>query len=341
MSQHFSSKPVNSLEEEIFQINNEAHFEKMALEVFSFQYEENKVYREYCNLINKSPASVNNLTEIPFLPIELFKTHTVITGNNDYDLLFESSGTTDMQKSRHFLKKASLYRKSFLKTFNQFYGSPEEYYILALLPNYLENKHSSLIYMVNELIQQSGHEESGFYLDNLKELANNLKKLKHKQGKIFLLGVSFALLDLSEKHPMALNDAIIMETGGMKGRREELTRQELHNILKDQFQVDRIHSEYGMAELLSQAYSKGDGIFQTPPWMKVLLREYNDPFHIQRPDGFNELNGGINVVDLTNLYSCAFIETKDIGKTYPDGRFEVLGRFDYSDLRGCNLMVME
>jgi len=341
MNQDFSSKPVNSLEEEIFQIKNEAHFEEMALKVFSFQYKENKVYRKYCNLINKSPAAVNNLSEIPFLPIELFKTHTITTGKNEYELLFESSGTTDMQKSMHFLKKASLYRQSFLKTFNQFYGSPEEYHVLALLPNYLENKHSSLIYMVNELIQQSGHEESGFYLDNLKELANNLIKLKHKQGKIFLLSVSFALLDLAEKYPMALNDAIIMETGGMKGRREELTRQELHNILKDQFQVDRIHSEFGMAELLSQAYSKGEGIFQTPPWMKILLREYNDPFHVQNPEKSNELNGGINVVDFANLYSCAFIETKDIGKSYPDGRFEVLGRFDYSDLRGCNLMVME
>jgi len=341
MNQDFSSRPVNSLEEEIFQIKNEAHFEELALNVFSFQYKENKVYREYCNLINKSPASVNTLTEIPFLPIELFKTHTITTGDNEYELLFESSGTTDLQQSRHFLKKASLYRQSFLKAFNQFYGSPEKYYILALLPNYMENKHSSLIYMVNELIQQSGNDESGFYLENFQELAHNLKRLKHKKRKIFLLGVSFALLDLAEKYPTALNDAIIMETGGMKGRRKELTREELHKILKDKFHVNQIHSEYGMAELLSQAYSNENGIFQSPPWMKVLLREYNDPFHVQKPDGFNELTGGINVVDFANLYSCSFIETKDIGKTHPDGRFEVLGRFDYSDLRGCNLMVME
>ena len=341
MSQEFSSGFLNSLEEEIFQIKNEAHFEEIALKIFSFQYNENQVYREYCNLINKDPVSVNKLTEIPFLPIELFKTHTVITGNKNHEMLFESSGTTDQQKSRHFLKKPSLYRKSFLTAFNQLYGSPEEYYILALLPNYMENKHSSLIYMVNELIQQSGYKESGFYLENLRELAHNLKELKHKKGKILLLGVSFALLDLAEKYPMHLNDAIIMETGGMKGRRKELTRDELHNILKEKFQTDRIHSEYGMAELLSQAYSKGSGIFQTPPWMKILLREYNDPFHVQKPDGVNELNGGINVVDFANLYSCSFIETKDIGKMYPAGRFEVLGRFDYSDLRGCNLMVME
>jgi len=341
MSKEFSVKQLNALEEEILWIENEAHFEEVALKVFAFQYNQNMVYREYCSLIKKRPDSVNKLTEIPFLPIELFKTHKVITGNNDYDLLFESSGTTDQQKSRHFLKKASLYRKSFLNAFNQFYGSPEEYYILALLPNYMGNKHSSLIYMVNELIQQSGHEESGFYLDNLQELAHKLEELKHKRRKIFLLGVSFALLDLAENYPMELHDAIIMETGGMKGRREELTRQELHNILKDKFQVDRIHSEYGMAELLSQAYSKENGIFQTPPWMKILLREYNDPFYVQKPERFDEMNGGINVVDLANLYSCAFIETKDIGKTHPDSSFEVLGRFDYSDLRGCNLMVME
>ena len=340
MNSQFTHRELKDIERNIFQIQNESQFEHLALKVFSFQYEENEVYREYCELVKRTPENVEQLTDIPFLPIELFKSHTILTGSQDYELLFQSSGTTGQERSRHFLKKASLYRSSFLEGFRRFYGEPEDFCILALLPNYMENKQSSLIFMVNELIQRSGHEESGFYLDNLEELANNLIKLKTQQTKILLLGVSYALLDLAEKFPMDLSNVTIMETGGMKGRREELTRDELHGILKNRFQVEYIHSEYGMAELLSQAYSKGGGFFETPPWMKVLLREYNDPFCVQRAtDQAN--HGGINVIDLANLYSCAFIETKDIGKTYPDGRFEVLGRFDYSDIRGCNLMVME
>lgn len=340
MNSQFIPRDLNDIERNIFQIQNKSQFETLALKVFSFQYKENPVYREYCDLVKRTPENVEQSTDIPFLPIELFKSHTILTGSQDYELLFQSSGTTGQERSRHFLKKASLYRSSFLQGFRRFYGAPEEFCILALLPNYMENKHSSLIYMVNELVQQSGHEESGFYLDNLEELANNLIKLKNQQTKILLLGVSYALLDLAEKFPMDLSNVIIMETGGMKGRREELTREELHDILKKQFQAERIHSEYGMAELLSQAYSKSDGLFETPPWMQIFLREYNDPFCVQKATAQTN-HGGINVIDLANLYSCSFIETKDIGKTYPDGRFEVLGRFDYSDIRGCNLMVME
>lgn len=340
MNSQFTPRELNDIEKDIFQIENESQFEHLALKVFSFQYQENAVYREYCDLVKRTPENVKQLTDIPFLPIELFKSHTIITGSHDYELLFQSSGTTGQERSRHFLKKTSLYRTSFLQGFRRFYGEPENFCILALLPNYMENKHSSLIFMVNELIQQTGHQKSGFYLDNLEELANNLIKLKNQQTKVLLLGVSYALLDLAEQFPMDLSNVTIMETGGMKGRREELTREELHGILMKHFQAERIHSEYGMAELLSQAYSKGGGLFETPPWMKILLREYNDPFCVQSAAD-QENHGGINVVDLANLYSCSFIETKDIGKTYPDGRFEVLGRFDYSDIRGCNLMIME
>ncbi len=340
MNSQFTPRELNNIERNIFHIQNESQFEHLALEVFSFQYKENPVYREYCDLVHRTPEKVEQLTDIPFLPIEFFKSHTVISGSRDYELLFQSSGTTGQERSRHFLKKASLYRTSFLEGFRRFYGAPGDFCVLALLPNYMENKHSSLIYMVNELVQRSGRRESGFYLDNLEELANNLNKLKNQQTKVLLLGVSFALLDLAEKFPVDLSHVTIMETGGMKGRREELTREELHDILKKRFQAERIHSEYGMAELLSQAYSKGGGLFETPPWMKVLLREYNDPFCVQKTTN-QEHHGGINVIDLANLYSCSFIETKDIGKILPDGRFEVLGRFDYSDVRGCNLMIME
>ena len=341
MSLQFSPGQIANLEQEIFQIRDKLHFEKLALKVFAYQYEVNSVYRTYCDYLKRTPENVNHITELPYLPIEFFKTQTVISGNDAHELFFESSGTTGQDRSRHFIKSADLYRNAFLTTFQRFYGSPDDFYILALLPSYLENKHSSLIFMVNELIQQSGHKESGFYLDNLKELAENLSILKKRSQKILLLGVSFALLELAERYPMDLSDVTIMETGGMKGRREELTRHELHHILRKSFQTSHIHSEYGMAELLTQAYSKGDGLFETPPWMHILVREYNDPFHIRHKPDATEISGGVNIIDLANLHSCAFIETKDIGKIYKDGTFEILGRFDYSDVRGCNLLVME
>jgi len=341
MSSHFSSCPLANLEQEIFQVRDNLHFENLALKIFAYQYEANAVYRTYCDYLKRTPEKINRITEIPYLPIEFFKTQTVISGNDAHELVFESSGTTGQERSRHFIKNADLYRSAFLTAFQRFYGSPDDFYILALLPSYLENKHSSLIFMVNELIQQSGHNESGFYLNNLDELAENLSILKNRSKKILLLGVSFALLELAERYPMDLSDVTIMETGGMKGRRKELTRHELHDILRTSFQTPRIHSEYGMAELLTQAYSKGGGLFEAPPWMHVLVREYNDPFQIRHNPCQEVVSGGVNIIDLANLHSCAFIETKDIGKIYRDGTFDILGRFDYSDVRGCNLLVME
>ncbi|MCF8336177.1 MAG: acyltransferase, partial [Bacteroidales bacterium] len=272
-----------------------------------------------------------------FLPIEFFKQHRILAGADQWEKVFVSSGTTGLQKSKHYIKRLELYRKSFLKAFEWFYGPVSDYCILALLPGYLEQAHSSLVFMVNELIDRTGHPDSGFYLYDYGSLVNNLRRLDEQNQRVILFGVSHALLEMAGKYNFHLKNAIVMETGGMKGRREEITREELHHILMRSFGVHRIHSEYGMAELLSQAYAKTYGYFQTPPWMKVLIRDFYDPF------GFleNGRSGGINVIDLANLYSCAFIETKDVGRLNEDGAFEVLGRFDYSDIRGCNLMVME
>lgn len=320
----------------IFSINNSDEFEAVTLDVFQFQFRQNPVYQEFCTYLGKSEETVHQLRDIPFLPIEFFKSHQVITGQEPPEIIFESSGTTQTQTSKHAVTDLSLYEESFSRGFTQFYGPIDEYCILALLPAYLERKGSSLVYMVNDLINKSQHPSSGFYLHNLEELHHKLMDLQKSGTKTLLIGVSFALLDLSEQFPMKLEDTIIMETGGMKGRRKELIREELHGILKKAFGVTTIHSEYGMTELLSQAYSKGHGIFQTPPWMKIQARDTEDPLSFQ-PEG---KTGGINVIDLANLYSCSFIATQDLGKTYADGSFEVLGRFDSSDIRGCNLMVL-
>jgi phenylacetate-coenzyme A ligase PaaK-like adenylate-forming protein len=328
------------LEEKIFEIDNNDEFNSIAHHTFYLQYYHNPTFKAYCDYLGKNPQNCNDLKTLPFLPIDFFKSKEVLTGNSNYEIFFESSGTTGMKRSRHFLKKKKLYQESYNKGFNIFYGKPEEYCILALLPGYIENKHSSLITMVDGLIKQSNCPESGFYLSSFKELAERLSQLDKKGKKVLLLGVSFALLDMAEKYPLQLNNTIIMETGGMKGRRKEITREELHGRLKQAFNVEKIHSEYGMAELLSQAYSTGNGKFQTPPWMKVMARDAYDPFEILDGGEKEPLSGAINVIDLANLYSCSFIETKDIGKLYPDKTFEVLGRLDYSDIRGCNLMVM-
>jgi phenylacetate-coenzyme A ligase PaaK-like adenylate-forming protein len=328
------------IEEEIFEVDSQEDFETVTQKVFNYQYQHNPVYREYCDLLDFHINSYSSSEEIPYLPIEFFKTHQVITGSPSYETVFQSSGTTGMERSAHYLKSLSLYEHSYLKTFKMFYGNPSDYCILALLPGYMENKQSSLISMVQGLISRSSCPESGFYLDNLDELAKNLTRLDQAGKKILLIGVSFALLDMAEMYNLNLKNTIVMETGGMKGRRKELTRQELHDILKPAFGVDTIHSEYGMAELLSQAYSKGDGRFETPPWMKVNIRDAYDPFDVSEPFQEKALQGGINVIDLANLHSCSFIETKDIGKLHSNGSFEVLGRMDYSDIRGCNLMVM-
>jgi hypothetical protein len=313
-------------------------FEERALAVFYFQYGNNPLYRDYCNLVGKGgkPAS---LTDIPFLPISFFKTHAVKTTAFDPGFVFESSGTTGMVPSRHFLRSVSLYEQSFLKGFNEVYGDPSSYCILGLLPSYLERKNSSLVYMVKKLMEKSGHSLNGFFLHNQEELHDRLEKLESGGQKTILFAVSYALLDFAASFPMKLANTIIIETGGMKGRKKEILRSELHEEVKKAFSIGQVHSEYGMTELLSQAYAKKDGIFQTGATMKVLVREEDDPGALTEKPHLPK-QGGINVIDLANIYSCSFIETEDLGKLYPDGSFEIAGRLDHSDIRGCSLMVI-
>ena len=317
------------LEQKIFSVQSADEFERLALEVFHFQYANCPVYKDYVDLLNRP---VKNFAEIPFLPIEFFKSQKVKTANDDAKLIFESSGTTGNQVSRHHVLHPELYTKSFIRCFELFYGPVSNYRILALLPSYLERKGSSLVFMVNELIERSNHSDSGFYLDNFEAL--NTMLLKNTTVKTLLIGVSFGLLDFIEKFYPRMENTIIMETGGMKGRRKEMIRTELHDKLKKGFGVTAIHSEYGMTELLSQAYAQY-GYFKTPPWMKILIRDVNDPF-TQISSG---KTGGIDVIDLANLYSCSFISTSDLGKEVAGEGIEIMGRFDYSDIRGCNLMV--
>ena len=320
----------------IFNIQSEADFKTTALEVFKFQFEHNAVYRSFCDLLYKHPSDVRSLEQIPFLPIEFFKTHTIISTNKPTEATFTSSGTTGSIVSKHHVGDLDVYKQSFRTGFESFYGTIENYTVLALLPSYLEREGSSLVYMANDMILQSKQPESGFYLHDLEALKNTLTSLEAKGQKTLLIGVSYALLDLIEAYSFELKHTIVMETGGMKGQRKELVKSELHALLKQGFGVDTIHSEYGMTELLSQAYSKGGGVFETPPWMKVLTRDPEDALSIQ-PNG---KSGGINIIDLANINSCAFIATQDLGKIKSDGTFEILGRFDQSDIRGCNLMVL-
>jgi len=325
-----------ALKRDIFNIKDELTFRASALEVFYYQAKHVPVYHDYLAALGVDPSGIREVEKIPFLPIEFFKSHRVIGEGLESALVFESSGTTGSTPSRHHVADASLYRESFTRGFQLFYGEPSQYCVLALLPSYLERKGSSLVHMMDQLIKQSGHPDSGFYLDNLAELSSILKKRKLDRQSTLLVGVSFALLDLAESYPMDLGSHIIlMETGGMKGRRAELVRSELHGALKKAFAVKNIHSEYGMTELLSQAYSPGDGLFKTPPWMSLLIRDPNDPLSLLTAGH----TGGINIIDLSNLYSCSFIATGDLGKVYDDGSFEVLGRYDHSDIRGCNLLV--
>ncbi|MEN8229001.1 MAG: acyl transferase [Bacteroidota bacterium] len=322
--------------QDIFQIKDHRTFRETALKVFYDQSAHNPVYHDYLVGLRMDPSQVKELQEIPFLPIEFFKSHRVIAEGMEPEEVFESSGTTLNTPARHHVASTALYRESFLRSFYTFYGSPEELCILALLPSYLERSGSSLVHMMDQMIKWSGHADSGFYLENLEELALVLKKRNKDLHPTLLLGVSFALLELAEKHPMKFGDHItLMETGGMKGRRKELIRSELHGQLKKTFDLRNIHSEYGMTELLSQAYSAGEGLFRSPPWMKVLTRDPNDPL-TTLPSG---QTGGLNIIDLANLYSCSFVATSDLGKVYEDGSFEVLGRYDHSDIRGCNLLV--
>jgi hypothetical protein len=314
---------------------NESRFNHTALELFHWQSKQNEVYAEYLSLINRKPDIVTSIQQIPFLPIELFKTRKVITGEKDAEIVFSSSGTTGMEQSRHYVTEVSVYDESFMLGFKHFYGDPNNYCILALLPGYMERTGSSLIYMVDKLIKAGGHPLSGFFLDDYNELVNRLTILEKSEQKTLLIGVSFALLDLADKYQLQLKHTTVMETGGMKGRRKEITRGELHSYLESRLGVSSIHSEYGMTELLSQAYSQKDGIFHCPPTMKVMTRDINDPFQLL-PAG---QTGALNIIDLANINSCSFIATSDMGKVYEDGSFEVMGRIDNSDVRGCNLMV--
>jgi len=320
----------------LFNIAGTRDFHSLALEIFRQQYRNNPVYREFCTHVGKPETTVKQFNDIPFLPIEFFKSRKVICGSPVSTIPFTSSGTTGSNPSRHYVSDISIYEQSYLRGFEIFYGPVTDYCILALLPSYLEREGSSLIYMVRDLIVRSGRTESGFYLHNFEDLKDALLQLKEKRCKVLLIGVSYALLDFVQRSRLSLDNTIIMETGGMKGRKKELVREELHGILKEGFGVSAIHSEYGMTELLSQAYSKGDGMFKGPPWMRVFIRDPEDPFTPQ----IAGRTGGVNIVDLANINSCSFIATQDLGKIHPDGRFEILGRFDNSDIRGCNLMVL-
>ena len=320
----------------VFNIQNQSDFKTCALQVFRHQFKNNAVYRSFCDLLYIHSSDVKEVEEIPFLPIQFFKSHAVLSSTQAVKETFTSSGTTGSSVSKHMVTDVSWYTKSYTKGFEHFYGPIEDFTVLGLLPNYLERDGSSLIYMVDDFIKKSNNLASGFYLNNLTELSKTLIELDKKGEKVLLIGVAFALLDLIESQQFKLQNTIIMETGGMKGRRKEIIRNELHEILCAGFGVSKIYSEYGMTELLSQGYSSGDGVFDCPPWMKILARDTEDALTMV---GANK-TGGLNVIDLANYNSCSFIATQDLGKVDNNGRFEVLGRFDHSDIRGCNLMVM-
>ena len=319
----------------IFNIKNQSSFNKYCLDIYHFQYRNNLVYKKFCNMICKNPMNINEITKIPFLPISFFKTKKILSVDK-FEKVFYSSGTTINSRSKHFISDLKLYEESFIKNFKNNYGELNKYTIIALLPNYYENESSSLIYMVEKLIKLTKSNESGFFLDDYTNISKKLNQLDSKNDrKTILIGVPYALLDLLDFNQFCLNNTIIMETGGMKGRRKELVRNELHEKLKSGFGVNQIHSEYGMTELLSQAYSKGNGIFSTPAWMKVLIRDVNDAQNLN----FNKKSGAINIIDLANYNSCSFIATDDMGKFVSESEFEVIGRIDNSDVRGCNLLI--
>ena len=324
---------MEALINKIFSCNNEATFEQLALELFHYQMENNPIYGPYAALILKG-KDPQNIYEIPFLPIDFFKHEQIICQGKGVEEVFLSSGTTGEQ-SKHLVAEMSIYKTSYLKTFQQFYGNIEEYCILALLPSYQERESSSLIYMVDDLITKSKHPKSGFYLNNLSELSKAIKELESKGQKTILFGVTYALLDLAAQYPQHLKHTLIMETGGMKGKRKELLKEEIHQLLEEAFFTANIHSEYGMTELLSQGYSQGQNIFKSPPWMKIMVRDVNDPLSLIG----NNKTGGINVIDLANIYSCPFIATQDLGRTFDNRTFSVLGRFSNADIRGCNLLI--
>ena len=318
------------------------NFTNLALEIFLFQYHYNEVYRKYCDTLNINITAIDSLEKIPFLPIQFFKSHQIKTTHFEQLAVFESSGTTTTVNSKHFIKTLNLYKTSFINCFERFYGPAKDKCILGLLPSYLERKNSSLVFMVDELITRSNNNLSGFYLYNLDKLHSSIIHNEIIKQPTLLIGVTYALLDFADKYPMQLRYTTIIETGGMKGRREEMTRQQVHLQVQNNLGVNQVHSEYGMTELLSQAYSKADGIFSCPPWMKVLIREEDDPFTIYLASDIKEkpITGAINIIDLANIYSCSFIATDDAGRLHGNESFEVLGRMDNSDIRGCSLMTL-
>ncbi len=321
--------------EKIFNIQNHSDFKNQCLDIYHFQYQNNHVYQNYCNMICENPINLDEINKIPFLPISFFKTKKILSVDK-FEKVFYSSGTTTSSRSKHFISNLKLYQESFINNFTLNYGDINKYTIIALLPNYYENKDSSLIYMVEKLIKLTKSNKSGFYLDDYSKLSKKLIELDIKnERKTILIGVPYALLDLVNFNQFKLNNTIIMETGGMKGQRKEMVKSELHEKLKIGFGVSKIHSEYGMTELLSQAYSKGEGIFESPPWMKVLIRDINDAQNLN----FNKTSGAINIIDLANINSCSFIATDDMGRYINNSKFEVVGRIDNSDIRGCNLLI--
>ncbi|NOT93959.1 MAG: acyl transferase [Ferruginibacter sp.] len=329
------------LEKRVFAASSK-NFTELAVELFHFQYNNNPVYKKYCTTLNIAVNEVDSLQKIPFLPISFFKSHQIKTTDFNAQAIFESSGTTSTINSKHFVKDIEVYKKSFNSCFEKFYGAANSKCILGLLPSYLERSNSSLIFMVEELINSSNNNLSGFYLYDHAKLYSTILHNEILKQPTILIGVTYALLDFAEKYPMQLRHTIVMETGGMKGRREELTRQEVHQLLQKNLGISLVHSEYGMTELLSQAYSKGDGIFHCPPWMKVVIREEDDPFAIYLADDVKEkpISGALNIIDLANIYSCSFIATSDVGRLYSNESFEVLGRMDNSDIRGCSLLAL-
>jgi len=326
---------ISQFQDEILSLKSEIDFNNLALRLFRYQASQNSVYSSYINALGKDAEKINSIEEIPFLPIDFFKTHRIVTGNFREEVVFASSGTTGANASSHYVKSEAWYERVFMKAFEHFFGSPRDYCIMALLPSYLERTGSSLVFMVEKLIDETKAEESGFFLRNHGQLAFELKKSEEAKKKSILIGVTFGLLDFAEQFSIRLENTIVMETGGMKGRRKELTRDEVSDILKRAFSVSEIHSEYGMTELMSQAYSKENGVFYSPPWMRFLSREPDDPLKT-----LYKGRGVLNVIDLANIDSCAFIATQDVGEVFSDKGFKVLGRMDNADIRGCNLLVI-
>jgi phenylacetate-coenzyme A ligase PaaK-like adenylate-forming protein len=327
---------ISDLQDSVFKIKDDIDFLNISMKIFEIQRNNNPVYKYFIDSLGIDSLLIKSVADIPFLPVEFFKKHIIVTGGKAPEIVFKSSGTTGVIQSKHYVTDLAMYERSFSEAFRIFYGDPADYLIIALLPSYTEREGSSLVYMADKLIKMSSQKKSGFFRTNTSEMLDVIRKAKEDNIKVLLLGVSFALLDLAEQLSPDLSGIIVMETGGMKGRRKEITRTEMHSVLETKFNLKAIHSEYGMTELLSQAYSKGGGIFYCPPWMKVVLRDPHDPLSYFTEKG---RTGGINIIDLANINSCSFLATSDLGRLLEDGGFEILGRFDNSDVRGCNLLI--